>query len=544
VGLAPANSRAEHAEAEGATSDALLQRVRRVDFRFLLPDPRPREVAILGEPAPDLPESLRAIGARVRLLDARGAGGARSADPPDLVWAHGGSRELVERAHALLRPGGHLYLESERAAGAGLVAAARRAGFGRVETHWHWPDFARALEITPLGDPGALRHALSRRRSRRSSRAKAWLAGGLARVGALQRLARCVSVVACKPGPGDGATGPGAIRFLETNRVRLGLADPGIAGPLSYLVVTPRFRASRHVIFLALERGRSGPVLVAKLPRLPEATALTREAANLRAVEAGGAPPASIPRVVAFEPSVAGPILVETALAGSPLDAGTVRRGFAPWGHAVVDWLAGLGGPALEGDWFERLVEAPLDALGRLASLSPDETRAIEHTRALATRLRSAPPPSVFEHGDLSPPNVLRLRSGGIGVLDWELADPRGLPAGDLFFFLTWAAWAREGAESGEARGAAFERAFFARDAWARPFVLAYARRLGLSPALLTPLFVLGWARTLARFVDRLDGSAGPFARASSEWLRQNRYYRVWRHSLAHVDGLQWSGAR
>jgi hypothetical protein len=541
VGLAPANPRAEHADASGAASDALLQGVRRADFRFLLPDPQPRDVAVLGEPAPGLVESLRALGARVSLLDAEDAGRARSADPPELVLARGGSRELVERAHALLRPGGHLYVEADRA---GVAAAARRAGLRDVATHWHWPDFARALEITPLGDPGALRLALSRRRSRRSSRAKAWLAGGLARVGALQRFAPCVSVLARKAGPGEGAPGAGAIRFLEANRERLGLARRSVGGPLSYLLVTPRFRASRHVVFLALERGGSEPVLVAKLPRLPDATALAREAANLRAAEAGGAPPASIPRVVAFEACGAGAILVETALAGSALDAATVRRDFAPWGHAVADWLAGLGRSALEPGWFERLVGAPLDALARLASLSPEEARAIEHTRALAGRLHGGPSPAVLEHGDLSPPNVLRLRDGGIGVLDWELADPHGLPACDLFFFLTWAAWARAGADSGEARSAAFERAFFGRDAWARPFVLAYARRLDLSPAALTPLFVLTWARTLARFVDRLDGSAGPFAQGSSEWLRQNRYYTAWRHSLSRADELRWEASR
>ena len=89
----------------------------------------------------------------------------------------------------------------------------------------------------------------------------------------------------------------------------------------------------------------------------------------------------------------------------------------------------------------------------------------------------------------------------------------------------------------------AFERAFFGSAAWARPFVLAYARELELPREALAPLFVLGWARAVARFVDRLDGSAQPFSPGSSEWLRQNRYYAVWRHSLAHLDDLRWSDA-
>jgi hypothetical protein len=541
--LAPAESRAEHGADAGAVDDALLQRVRRADFRFLLPDPRPREVVVLGEPAPGVVDALRALGASVSLPDARD-GAARVAPAPDLVLARGGSHALVERARALLRPGGHLYVEADRAGAAGLAAAARRAGLRDVATHWHWPHFERPLEIAPLGEPGALRLALSRRRSRRASRAKAWLAGTLARVGALQRLAPCVSVLARRPDADGSAPGPGALGFLESNSERLGLGRPGERDPLSYLLLTPRFRASRHVVFLALERGSPEPVLVAKLPRTADASALAREAASLRAVARAGASPGSVPRAVAFETCAAGAILVETALAGRPLDAESVRRDFAPWGRAVVDWLAGLGRAEPEPGWFERRVEAPLAALGRLASLTPDEARAIERTRVLAERLRGAAPPAVFEHGDLSPPNLLRLRAGGIGVLDWELADPQGLPAGDLFFFLTWAAWAREGAGSDEARSAALERAFFARDAWARPFVADYARRLGLSRAALTPLFVLTWARTLARYVDRLAGSAGTFAPASSEWLRQNRYYHAWRRALAHADALRWEEAR
>jgi aminoglycoside phosphotransferase (APT) family kinase protein len=43
--------------------------------------------------------------------------------------------------------------------------------------------------------------------------------------------------------------------------------------------------------------------------------------------------------------------------------------------------------------------------------------------------------PAVLEHGDLAPPNLLRLRDGRLGVVDWEVADHEGLPLGDLLFF-------------------------------------------------------------------------------------------------------------
>jgi aminoglycoside phosphotransferase len=532
---APAIPEVESAHESGAPSDALLQGVRRADFRFLLPDPRLVDVAVLGEPAPDLLDALRALGARVHVLDAGAAGAGQDAGRHGLVLAPGASRALLARAHALLRPGGHLYVEARRGSAPGLASTARGLGL-RVATHWHWPDFLRALEIAPLEDPGALRHAFSRRRRRRSSRAQAWLGRGLARVGALRRVAPSVSLLASRDGAGE-APGNGVVRFLEANRERLGLERHGLRGPLSSLLLTPRFRASRHVVFLVSARGEEDPRLVAKLPRF----------ANLRAVQERGAGFASIPRVIAFEACGDRPILVETALPGSALDGASVRRDFEPWCRTITEWLVELARPCrracLEPEWPERLVEGPLHALARLAALSSEEAGAIERTRVLAARLRDRRVPAVFEHGDLSPPNVLRLPGGGVGVLDWELAEPRGLPAGDLFFFLTWVAWARDRATSSQARVRAFERAFFGPDAWARPFVLAYARGLELPRDVLAPLFALGWARTVARFVDRLDGRARPFAHGSSEWLRQNRYYTVWRHSLAHLDELRWGDA-
>jgi aminoglycoside phosphotransferase len=544
MGRATAIPELEVAHESGAPSDARLQCVRRADFRFLLPDPRLESVAILGEPAADLLESLRTLGARVRVLEPGNRGPEPDAGRHGLVLAPGASRSLLARAHGLLRPGGHLYVEARRGRAPGLVAAARRLGL-HVAMHWHWPDFARALEIAPLEDPGPLRHAFSRRRSRRSSRARAWLGRGLTRLGALPRFAPCVSLLACRDGAGE-APSSGALRFLEANRERLDLAGHGLHGPLASLLVTPRFRASRHVVFLVSARAGESPVLVAKLPRFAEVAALAREASNLRAVQERRGRP-SIPRVIAFEACGDRPILVETALAGSALDGAAVRRDLEPWCRTVGAWLVELGRSSpptfLEPAALDRLVEGPLDALARLASLSSGEARAIEHTRTVAARLRGLPIPAAFEHGDFSPPNVLRLREGGIGVLDWEVAEPRGLPAADLFFFLTWVAWARERATSSEARRRAFERAFFGADAWARPFVLAYARELELPREALAPLFVLGWARAVARFVDRLDGSAQPFAPGSSEWLRQNRYYAVWRHALAHLEALRWSDA-
>ncbi len=76
------------------------------------------------------------------------------------------------------------------------------------------------------------------------------------------------------------------LTFLHSNRQRLDLARYGATAQLSSIVLTPRFRASSHVVFLVMARGRSEPLLVAKVPRLANATAsIEREVAGLRAVQ-------------------------------------------------------------------------------------------------------------------------------------------------------------------------------------------------------------------------------------------------------------------
>jgi aminoglycoside phosphotransferase (APT) family kinase protein len=336
--------------------------------------------------------------------------------------------------------------------------------------------------------------------------------------------------------------------FLEAHRERLELERYGLTGPLSCVLVTPRFRASSHVVCLVLPRGCTRPALVAKVPRLEQADAhVAREAANLQAVQAlrpGGFD--SIPRVVALERFQGHSIFVQTALVGKTLDRPTTRRDPDRWCRAILDWLGEirLRVPAAPGaERLERLVEKPLHRLAESCPLQPEERGWLDETLERVAALRDVPLAGVFEHGDLSPPNILRLADGGVGVLDWELAEPDGLPAIDLFFFLSYAAFARVRARSTADYVRGFDQAFFGRRAWARPYVLAYARQNQIPTDALTPLFLACWVLYMARLVGRLAAPAPGGAAlpdSTSAWLRTNRYYHLWRHAHAHLDELDW----
>lgn len=342
------------------------------------------------------------------------------------------------------------------------------------------------------------------------------------------------------------------LSFLHHNRQRLELARYGVPEQLTGVMMTPRFRASSHVVFLLLPREWPEPVLVAKVPRLAGTSAsVTREAGNLREIQ-GSRPGGfdSIPRVIAFEMIGGHQTLVETALVGRPMDPGIVRRDVESCCQAVTRWLVEVQQathlPAESGDdWLARLVEQPLRYFERVFPLTPGEEELLAQTWQWIERLRPARVPLVCEHGDLSHPNIFLLNNGEAAVVDWELAEPRGLPACDLFFFLTYVAFARSGARKPGSHLPAFHNAFFGPAAWTRPYVADYARQMGLSSLTLISLFVLSWARYMANLLLRLNGGeAGaeqePLAAETATWLRGNRYYTLWRHTLEHLEELDW----
>jgi aminoglycoside/choline kinase family phosphotransferase len=141
----------------------------------------------------------------------------------------------------------------------------------------------------------------------------------------------------------------------------------------------------------------------------------------------------------------------------------------------------------------------------------------------------------VFEHGDFSEPNLIWVENRRLGVVDWELAEPRGLPAHDLVFLLAHAAFAVSRARTTDAQAAAYRSAFAPGEGWAAARLAAYADRLGIERELIQRLVVACWARQTAALVARTAG-VDP-RRDLVEWLRRNRYHALWRESVRVVSG-------
>jgi hypothetical protein len=178
--------------------DATLEAWRRIDWRFLLEDPRLGRLGYGGRKDGLLIDACRRFGATFALIEDTRAHPRASFDTVVLVDP---DTELLSEAAFALRPGGSLYAElSGRSRNVSrCVARLHALNLTDVRTHWHIPDFATAVEIVPLDRPDAISWVLMRHRD--SGRGRLAFLGGRVvdprRIA--RRAARHVSVTARSP---------------------------------------------------------------------------------------------------------------------------------------------------------------------------------------------------------------------------------------------------------------------------------------------------------------------------------------------------------
>lgn len=508
--------------------------LRRVDWRFLIPETALETVAVVGPVDAPLLAGLEHVAGRVIQLDAE----SKDAPSATLVVTIGANRARLRQALRCLPPGAFLYV------GAGLpgtparsslreaTAAIRSAGVVDLHRAWHWPSEPAALEIIPLDDPRAVGLALDRRRSGRTARLKAALAGLALRAHLLERIVPGWSVIARRP-PTGAASDPA----VALDPVRASLPDIRV-GDTCVILLTPRFRASRHVVGLVARTDGDRLAAVAKLPRVRSDTdGIRREATALaRAADLGVS---GVPEVLAFRVEPA-PALVESALDGVVIGSREVRARPNAVLAEVEAWTRTLVDPS-------RATRVPLrtlwsPSLERIAAAldvgTPDEVvqgrpRGIAALARQTAQILGAVPdaavPAVLEHGDLAPPNLLRLRDGRLGVVDWEVADPAGLPLGDLLFFAAFVASAMSaGRRTADPDGTPVP------DSAALRIIERQAVHLEIAPALVPVLTLAMWARWADRQSERFMDSA-----TTADERFPARHLRSW---AAAIDRLEAAG--
>jgi hypothetical protein len=524
--------------------------VRRLDWVHLLPRADVRRVWAPRADA-ELAAAVRAAGGEVsgRAADEGDRFGLAVLTAPTAVQL----REACRR----VAPGGWMHVELPARHRSGgdpgarsvreLERHLRGAGATDVLVHGHWPDRRRCVELVPLDSEVAVRRWLARRRPTLGH-----VPGPLVRgIGAAGQVLGDVSVSARWPAPSDRPDPPRADVVAWLSELSPALAAQGpFAG---YLALTPRFRASRCVVLLLLGAGAGEPRLVVKVPRLvQDAWRVRREGTVLRLVPPHVVASGMAPRVVDVIEVGARPALVQSAIVGTPLDRRAVRRdpdGAAAAGRAwLVDLSSNVTSPVGTAPSENERLAVRLRRAAPL--LGPANDELVRATLPLLARVDAAGVPRVLTHGDLSHPNLLRVRDGRLGVVDWEGADPRGLPLRDLVHFASYLALARQrGASTTAQQVRAVTEAFDPPSGWAWPWLLTEADRLGVERRSVPELVVAGWVAVLLDQMGRAESSTReglvavtrPPDEEALAWVRGRWALGAWQWALEHLVRAQTS---
>jgi hypothetical protein len=391
--------------------------LRQVDWRFLLNQREaPRTLDLTGG---SLAEALKLVGPAAGRSDAEA----------DLVVMGFPARRQLEIALRVLRPGGAVAC-LWRAPRPGRVRRARarlrQAGLAGVSFYRTGPQPGETELWLPLGAGGIAERVLAERppRARREAiERRAWRA--LAPVYAIARL----------PGGPEGN-------------------DDGLPDPDAWVLLTGGAESDAKVVGLPFSGGEAEPGVVAKFARIAKSgQSLEREATVLRELERERPGLAGIPRLRSSGRRAGQVAIVQDAISGKALNAAINPAEFATVAPSVTGWLIALAGepkPQPPATWMQRLVDEPLTEIERdFAELAP---------AGFAKRARGALAglgdlTLVCEHRDFGPWNVVLGADGAPAAIDWEDAEPSGLPSLDLVYFVASCAFAIEGT-GGDVNGA------------------------------------------------------------------------------------------
>lgn len=208
--------------------EQIVQLSRRIDWRFLLPQPELREVAFIGSFEDELIEALQHFSGSLKIFSSAAGGGSSKENGKlfDVAVVNSASPRAVRWAYGMLKPGAYLYWEIKRGKSSesqseknfqsqnGSIGKVVRdsfprfahirsykqylqeAGFREIEVNWHRPGFKSCKEIIPLEDSRALQYVFSRQQSSFRGQLKLWSGQFLHKSGLLPYIVPSFSLVA------------------------------------------------------------------------------------------------------------------------------------------------------------------------------------------------------------------------------------------------------------------------------------------------------------------------------------------------------------
>lgn len=424
------------------------------------------------------------------------------------AWARRIGRDpgLLDQVARTLRPGGTVYVELDRVTGnRGRRAIVER--FGEPLLLWLGPATGEVRTAAPVGQPSAVSYLERRWLRRRASRQILRHPGRFATRHPLAvRLARrrgiVVGVLSDRATRRQPPPLPGALA---------GRAEIGLDGR-SWAFSAPGAYNSQKVLFLVFDPEGEQPEYVLKMTRDPafngrlenEWRALTLLA------EQGIGDAETLPRPTFLGRHAGLAVLGETAVVGSPFLERTEATAQCPYARDAVEWLVDLAGATARrpagaeeaavalGTLRDRFLELYTVDPG-LRTFLADQ---IDNVAACASEF-----PLVFQHGDPGCWNLVVTHSGRLGFLDWEAAEPNGMPLWDLFYFLRSYGVAVSRAAGTHDPTESFVRHYLEESDLGVILVDAVrlvCERTRLDPGLVEPLFYTCWMHRALKETTRL----------------------------------------
>jgi hypothetical protein len=513
-------------------TEALLNKLlRRVDWRFLLPTPFLERTICFNSGV--LADAVRLVSASTVEPD------SDSALDCDLAVAVDPEQKCIEQAWARLRPGGSVYFEFYHRRWSRKATISRclgRLGFENISFYRPWPSAEAAHYWVPLNSSAARRYLRATRTTgtTRCSRVR-HLAAHLKWLANLRFMRTTPLCIIARKTP--AISGERLEEMLQRALPKAGIS--GSRDSVSQMLVTGGRRSINKVVDMIFAEPRAEPILAAKMPRVSDsAIALAKEASHLESVHSFNGNVKGIPELF-FKAEMRGTFTLGlSAFIGVPIFARLQRRTYRCFAIKATDWLIALAGkPRLwpRHLWWRRLVEPVLCEFDRCYG------RVVgRQERQKAEQIIGGLPalPLVCEQRDFSPWNILLTPNGDLAVLDWESAEPQGLPALDLIYCLTYFAFFLDGA----ADEVSFLKSYhIGKDP--RSFtgsinaacLQRYVKTLGLSTSYLRALRLLTWMLHSRSEHRRLVSDTGH--EPMSEALDRGLFLNLWRQELASGTG-------
>ncbi len=270
---------------------------------------------------------------------------------------------------------------------------------------------------------------------------------------------------------------------------------------------------SRKVRFVLFDPASETPKYIVKMTRDPNLNfRLENEARALALLWAKGVGHReTLPQVAFFGHHANLAILGETVIEGAPLGQKTRATAACPYAHAAINWLIDLATATAD-----RAVVAPkqvTDVLGVLFERFVQLYQpASAHRDFLADQIAAigCGPyafPVVFQHGDPGIWNILVTPGGRAAFLDWEAAEPQGMPLWDLFYFLRSYSLRVARAHGTPDGLTGFAQQFMAESPLSPLMIESvgrYCEETGLTGHLIEPLFYTCWMHRALKEATRL----------------------------------------